>query len=82
MVRGISRQIVGYDPKTESVAVEYTIPSDKWREVTDLVKHDEEDPEYIYAYPLGLDVADNLIRMLGKCGDQNLNYFLECHSLS
>ena len=80
MTQTLTRQLVGYDPRTDAVAVEYSIPEEKWTTVMGLVERDDDDPDHIYAYPLGISVANDIIGILGHPRDQNLKYFLECES--
>jgi len=50
--RTMTRQIVGYDPTTETVAVEHSIPVEQWDQITSSVGHNENDQGYISNYPL------------------------------
>jgi hypothetical protein len=79
-MQAITRHIVGYDPATEAVTVEYHIPSEMWQDVAALVKADDDDPDYVYNYPLGASDANEIIAMLGKRADRELSYFLECEA--
>jgi hypothetical protein len=76
----VMRQIVGYDPTTERVAFEYSIPLDKWTDVASLVKRNEDDPDYIYNYPLDIGVTNDIMGLVGKRVAQHLKYFLECEA--
>jgi hypothetical protein len=78
MTQQVTRQIVGYDPATEAVAVEIDIPSEQWRSVTSLIPRNAEDPDYVFNYALDIGVANDILGMIGHRGAQNLNYFLEC----
>lgn len=78
MSRTIARLIVGYNSTRETIAFEHPIPNDKWEIVASLVRHNEDDPDYIYDYPLDIGVANNIMGMMGQPIPQNLNYFLEC----
>ena len=80
MTRMITRQIVGYDPVTEAVAFEHYIPADKWRSVASLIHMDDDDPNYIYNYPLDISSTNDIMGMMGERVAQDLNYFLECES--
>ena len=77
----VARQIVGYDPSTERVAFEYHIPVEKWRDVLALVHNNEEDPNYIYNYPIDVNLANDIMGLMGKRAARNLNYFLECEAV-
>jgi hypothetical protein len=79
-MQAISRHIVGYDPTTETVAVEYPIPSEMWKDVAALVRANDDDPDYVYNYPLGANDANEIIAILGKSADRELSYFLECEA--
>ncbi len=76
----VTRQIVGYDPDTERVAFEYFIPSDKWIDVVPLVKRNDDDPDYIYNYALDIDLANDIMGIMGQRAPRNLKYFLECEA--
>jgi len=76
----VTRQIVGYDPETERVAFEYSIPKEIWNEVIPLVKRNESDPYAIFNYALDIGVANDIMGMMGQRGAQNLKYFLECEA--
>jgi len=78
MTQQVTRQIVGYDPKTEAVAVELDIPREQWRYVTSLIPGNPEDPDYVFNYPLDKGLANDIMRLIGQPPAQNLNYFLEC----
>lgn len=78
MTTMVTRQIVGYDPTTERVAFEYDIPIEKWRDVFSRVRPNEDDPNYIYNYPLEISLTNDIMELMGKRAPQNLKYFLEC----
>jgi len=78
MTQQVTRQIVGYDPATEAVAVEIDIPSEQWRQVVSLIPRNADDPDYVFNYALEIDVANDILGIVGQRGAQNLKYFLEC----
>jgi len=82
MTTMVTRQIAGYDPATERVAFEYTIPSEKWRGVFSIVHNNEEHPDYIYNYPLDIGLANDIMGLMGQRVSPNLKYFLECEAAS
>ena len=80
MTHTTTRLIVGYNPTSETIAFEHCIPIDKWGEVASLVHNNEDDPDYVYNYPLDIGLANDIMGMMGQRISQNLNYFLECEA--
>ena len=80
MTQKLTRQIVGYDPTSESVSVEYYIPTAKWEQITALIPQHDDDPYYVYNYPLDIRLANDIMAMIGERGAQDLHYFLECNA--
>lgn len=81
MTRKITRQIVGYDPATETAEFEHYIPLDKWRDVLSLIQKDKDDPDTVYNYPLDISLANDIMGMIGCKASQELKYYLEIESI-
>ncbi len=77
----VVRQIVGYDPITERVVFECNIDDDKWYRVTHIVKNNEDDPDYVYNYPLETSSVNDIMSLLGRKAVMDLNYFLESEAV-
>jgi len=78
----VTRQIVGYDPKTERLAFEYFIPPEKWDQVVRLVPRNKNDHLHLYNYPIDISIANDILGIVGnERVSQNLRYFLECETV-
>jgi hypothetical protein len=78
MRRDVIHQLVGYDPSTESLAFECDIPINLCVKVKTLLTPDNDDPEYVYSYPLQWSVAHDIMGIIGVRGAQGLHYYVEC----
>ena len=45
--------------------------------VKSLLTPDKEDPDYLYSYPLQWPVANDIMGLLKRRGDQELHYYIE-----
>ena len=78
-MRNVAHLLVGYDPVTEKVEYENTIPDLK---VTDWVKPDSDDPDALDSYKLDYSVAKDIMSFYKLAlGDSRLEYFMESKAL-
>jgi hypothetical protein len=73
----LAHQLVGYDPETERLEVQWEIPESLMDKVRRLVVTDEDDPDIVDAYPVDPTVARDILGMLHSNERRQLDYFLE-----
>ena len=78
----VFHDIVGYDCSSEHKMLSFTIPSYRMEAIRNIVNVSIDDPEVIGSYPLTLEQAAIILRMIGIPAEliTNTTYFLEASS--
>ena len=71
-------QLVGYDPKTESIAYEHDFRPDEWRKVRRFLHAEPDDPSMVDVYPIDRPTVRDITEVILAVAPPDLDYFIEC----